>query len=134
MVSNVYYIILIFGQNLAIPTIVSDLPLNGGQIWSMSLEFITSVCEVCIEQKICKQIKCPGGTESWFFPVYCLFCLKKSAASNPDFFLSFFKSRNPDWNLFVLIAPLWSYFESICPLLSILGKFINLYQEASYHH
>ena len=23
-----------------------------------------------------------GSTESWFFPVYCLFCLKKSAASN----------------------------------------------------
>ena len=29
-----------------------------------------------------------GGTESWFFPVYCLFCLKKSAVSrNPDVFL-----------------------------------------------
>ena len=28
-----------------------------------------------------------GGTESWFFPVYCLFCL-----------IFFFKSRNPDWN------------------------------------
>ena len=24
-----------------------------------------------------------GGTESWFFPVYCLFCLKKYAALNP---------------------------------------------------
>ena len=27
-----------------------------------------------------------GGTESWFFPENCLFCLKKSAASNPVIF------------------------------------------------
>ena len=32
-----------------------------------------------------------GGTESWFFPVYCLFCLKKSAESwNPDW-------KNKSW-------------------------------------
>ena len=54
-------VILIFGQILAKPTIVSDLPLNEGRIGRISLEFITSVCEVCIEQKICKQIECPEG-------------------------------------------------------------------------
>ena len=27
-----------------------------------------------------------GGTESWFFPVSCLFCLKKYAAPNPVIF------------------------------------------------
>ena len=54
-------VIIIFGQNLAIPTILSDLPLNEGKIGRMSLEFITVVCEVCIEQKICKQIECLEG-------------------------------------------------------------------------
>ena len=54
-----------------------------------------------------------GGTESWFFPDDWWFCL--------IFF--FFKSWNPDWNLFVLIAPL-------CPFLDLfvhlsIHQFIN---------
>jgi hypothetical protein len=50
-----------------------------------------------------------GGMESWYFPVYCLFCLKKSAVSwnpdwktNPDILHQIAKSRNPDWILFPL--------------------------------
>ena len=35
-----------------------------------------------IDPKYSKHWPYTGSTESWFFPVYCLFCLKKSAASN----------------------------------------------------
>ncbi len=44
----------------AILTIVSDLPLNEGQIGSISMEFINKVCEVWIEKKsLQKKKECP---------------------------------------------------------------------------
>ena len=56
-----------------------------------------------------------GGTESWFFPVYCLFCLKKSEASNPAIFQiteSWLKKTKPDG---FLISPTMIIFIKICP-------------------
>ena len=72
--------------------------------------------------------------------------LESGAARNPDFFLFtvcsvwilFFKSRNPDWNLFVLKAPLWPFLDLFVHLIvhansSILFIYLFLALAQSLH-
>ena len=56
-----------------------------------------------------------GGTESWYFPVYCLFCL------------NFFFQITESWLKPVCFeSTTMAIFGPVCPFLSIhLGKFIN---------
>ena len=62
-----------------------------------------------------------GGTESWFFPVYCLFCWKKSAESwNPDW-------KNKSWYfcLIPIIVLHYGWFGDLLTKILILKNSRN---------